>query len=802
MKSSSPKVIHIIAALAAAALPSCGNGGQAPEPAGPRVDEPGRAVEARGEPGESQPKLGEPLRVSRSEAEAMEERLARVFDAAADLAGAHLRSGGLLVDFGTPARHKYTLGDWKSGWRGDFEEGDTTFSYVSGSAARVFFELGAGEAGGGRITIRGKAIGSGRGRIYLNGDHVGTASFERDGWGHASIPFESGLEEGKNEIILRFNGRRPGHDGKAAAAAIDYLRIATPKSRKGPSAASFDAPLVPSPAGGEPGIALAPGESLTYNLAVPEGAVLRGRLRARGVDASGEVSVMLVAPDGEEEEAARFEIGQKARTVVVDVSKLWGNVGAISVQATGAEAEMHGLGLYAEEPEETGAPGKLSAKNVVLVLIDTLRADHLHLYEEGTRVQTPYLDRLGAESVVFDRPMPQENWTKPSVATLLTGLYPETHRTKTEKNKVPASVVLASQHFKRLGFATAGFVANGYISGKFGFERGWDTWTNYVREGKPNRARFVADHSVAWLKSRPKDRPFFLYIHTIDPHVPYIPPNRYRALYDDEPYRGPVSPRNTAKLLEGIKTGKVKLSPRDRFRLEALYDGEISYHDDHLARVHDALEAEGLLDDTLIVVTSDHGEEFFEHGSVGHGHSMYEELLHVPLLVRLPGAKAGEGAVSAADVGLVDVLPTICAVLGVECPDGTEGRSLVPLLKGEELDGWPRVAFSDFLDGQRVARMGRYKLIYRGLSTTLFDLEGDPAETTDLSDSLPVVLAFMREALGAHEGRFVDTGEVVEREDRDAGKKAKPAKKKHASEDAEIDRETRKQLEALGYMGD
>lgn len=787
-----------LALLALAWLPSCGNGGQAPVPSEPSDRAASEPPVERGAARGPEHKLGEPVKVSREEPPAS--RMVDVFDFARDLARAHLRSGGLLVDLGTEGRHKYTLGDWKTGWRGDFVDGTTTFSYVSGAAARIFFDLGPDEAGGGEVTLRARSVGSDRGRIYLNGKEIGLAQLPKEGWGHASIPFEEGLVEGTNELIMRFNGKRPGHDRKGAAVAVDYVRISTAASRSGPSASSFDSPLLTSSTGAQPGLTLAPGESLTFNVVVPDGAVLRGSARARGESSAGELIVGARTDADGPRELGRIPVGARAAAVSLDMSGFAGQVVAISIEAQGSDVELTGCGLHAPPAKGDRAPGKPTAKNVVLVLIDTLRSDHLHLYDEGTRVQTPYLDALGSEAMVFEKALAQENWTKPSVATLLTGLYPESHQTKTEKNKVPKTVVLASEHFKKLGFVTAGFVANGYVSGKFGFERGWDTWTNYVREGKPNRAQFVADHSVAWLQGRPKDRPFFMYIHTIDPHVPYIPPNRYRALYDDEPYDGIVSAGNTAKLLEGVKTGAVKLSPRDKIRLEALYDGEISYHDDHLARVHEALKEEGLLEDTLIVITSDHGEEFFDHGSVGHGHSMYEELLHVPIIVRLPGADPGDGARSGAEVGLVDILPTICEILGVECPSEVEGRSLVPLLEGAPFDRWPQVQFSEFLDGQRVARMGRYKLIYRGLRTTLFDLETDPAETTDLSDDRPIALAALRELLGAHQGRFVDSGEVTAAAKGEDVTKA--PKKKHDSEDAEIDGETRKQLEALGYMGD
>ena len=784
----------------------CGNGGQAPEPAGQK--EHGGAVSAAERNLDLEKarreKRGAAREKGESEADAAFEPL---YNLAENLDQAHIRSGGILVDFGSPSRHKHTLGDWKTGWRGDYEKDGTTFSYAAAAAARIFLEAEADEEGGGRIEIRGRAVGGRSCRVYLNDRFLGAVEMSRDDFGHGSVSFDKGLVPGRNEILLRFSSRRPAEDGSAASAAIDYLRIVPSGTDSSPAASSSRALVYPDPTGGEPGVALAAGESLSWFLPLPEGAVLRGEVRPRGASGGGKLSVRARGDDGESRELRAVSVGKGGRRLGIGLDDFAGAAAGLTLEAAAGELVLSDARISVPDGPDAraAAPGRMRARNLVIVLIDTLRADHLALYDPRTRVRTDYLDDLAAQSLVFDRALAQENWTKPSVATLLTGLYPETHRTKNEKHRLPATVEICSEHFEKLEFATAGFVANGYISGKFGFERGWGAWTNYVREGKPNRAQRVVDDAVDWLENRPEDRPFFLYVHTIDPHVPYIPPGRYRSLYDPNPYRGPVRPAETAKLLEKVKKGTINLSARDRFRLEALYDGEITYHDDQLARLHQALEEQGLLNDTLLIVASDHGEEFFEHGSVGHGHSVYEELLHVPLLFRLPGAEPREEPLRcAAEVGLVDVLPTACELLGVECPSGVEGRSLVPLLGGEERLGWPDVQFADFMDGQRVARCGRYKLVYRGLATTLFDLEKDPRETTDIGDSLPVTFAALHDLIGRHQGGFVPRGSL---DKRDAGQKsgrtrgAKPGKK-HSAEKTEIDPETREQLEELGYMGD
>ena len=762
----------------------CGNGGRdlAPDRPTPPASAPGGSGAASPADGGAQASAAASPATSAAAPDG-EPPLEPIFDFAANLPMAHLRSSGLLIDFGTPARHKYTFGDWRSGWRGDYEIDDVTFTYLSGATGKIAFDVAPEEAGAGVIAIRARAVGSHGGRVYLNGEHIGSAEFGDSEFSHAEVRFDGGLRAGRNELLLRFSARKPAHDGRGASLAVDYVRVGFGSAEAGTAAAAFDAPRVKAEPPGA-SLVLAAGESLTFHLPIPESASLRGTLRSA---ARGALVVAVRTDRGERAEILRRDATRDGARFAADLGAYAGEAVAISLLAEGGEVQLAGAGLFV--PARAAAKAEVKpARNLIVILIDTLRADHTRVHVPSSRVVAEQLGRIAAEATVFERAWVQENWTKPSTATLLTGLFPTTHQTKTETNKVPDSVALASQHLKGQGFTTAAFIANGYVSGKFGFERGWDAWTNYVREGKPNRAQFVADDVIAWLDKRPKEKRFFLYVHTIDPHVPYMPPREYLAKYDAEPYSGQVVGTETAQILEKIKTGAFRPNDRDKRRLEALYDGEISYHDDHLARMFAAFESTGLLEESLVVVTSDHGEEFFDHGSVGHGHSMYEELLHVPLLILAPAAGEGAGRRTAVEVGLVDVLPTACEILSVPCPAEVEGRSLVPLLRGGAGD-FPRAVFSEFLDGQRAARMGRYKLIVRGSSTTLFDLVADPVETVDLSDSQPIALAFMREQLGAHLGRFVDAG---------AGGEAR--KKRHESEDVRIDAATRAQLEALGYM--
>ena len=286
------------------------------------------------------------------------------------------------------------------------------------------------------------------------------------------------------------------------------------------------------------------------------------------------------------------------------------------------------------------APPK-QAKNVVVLLIDTMRARSLKPFNPSTRVKTPVLDKVAQEGVVFEACQAPENWTKPSTALVLTSLFPATRGAKTDGAALPKGATLLSESLKEAGFKTGSFIANGYVSDKFGFNQGWDHYTNYIREKKSTDAENVFKEAGDWIEQHKEER-FFAYVHTIDPHVPYDPSEQFLSMYAKGEYTGQVSPRKTAEQLAEAKRvpPKVTFNDVDKQRLKDLYDGEVSYHDYYLGLFVERLQKLGLYEDTIFVITADHGEEFDEHGSWGHGHSVYQELLWIPYIVRLPGVIA------------------------------------------------------------------------------------------------------------------------------------------------------------------
>jgi arylsulfatase A-like enzyme len=500
---------------------------------------------------------------------------------------------------------------------------------------------------------------------------------------------------------------------------------------------------------------------------------------------------MITPVGGEPVEVFHAPLATRWSDQVLDLGQFAGEVVRMDFAVDGDAAEVGWSGPAVVVPLPSEPLAEARADSAIVVLIDTLRASKLRIYEPRSRVETPALDQFAREAAVFEHAQSPENWTKPSVASILTSLTPTTHNTKEQSSMLPASALMVSEVFQEAGFATASFIANGYVSDRFGFKQGWDHYTNYIREERNTEARNVFDEAMAWIE-RHKDERFFAYVHTIDPHVPYDPPADILRMYDPDEYSGPISPRRTGLQLEDVKRGRLTLTPRDVRRLEALHDGEITYHDRHFARFIERLRELGLYDRIVMVVTADHGEEFNEHGSFGHGHSVYQELLHVPLIVRWNGVIAPRRI--APTVSTLDIAPTLLEATGLPIPDVFEGRSLLSTARGVLRPG-PAVAFSDKLDDRRVATAAGYKLIVRGnLTWSFFDLRRDPDERQQIDDGAasPIALRYLRGLLGQHLGAS-DRGDWLH-----AGTDGQSRILPQA--ESVIDRELCLQLRAIGYL--
>lgn len=582
--------------------------------------------------------------------------------------------------------------------------------------------------------------------------------------GLATVSFDLGeAARGDGEMALTVRAPRTGRvGGERLGVAVAALRLGEGRELgEGPTRREDGA------------IDLPEDTALLWRLAVPRGARLRVPVARGAVTAT-------LRQDGREPLTAGT--ARQGEPLMVDLGERAGEVVELELRA----AEASRLSAATVEVPERPAGELVRPTHLMVVLIDTLRADKLSPYDSETRVQTPGLDAFVRDATTFARAHSQENWTKPSVATLLSGLMPWEHTATQHESVVPRAVAMLPEILKAEGFETASFIANGFVSDRFGFDQGWDSYRNYIREGRRTHAEHVAGDVLAWLDRRDEDKPFFLYVHTIDPHVPYRPPDEDLALYGDPEYRGVVDFSRDRTLLENVKRGRVRLGERDRAHLKALYDGEITYHDRHFRSILQGLERRGVADSTMVVITSDHGEELFDHGSVGHGHSVYEELLHVPLFVKLPGETPRRVERS---VGLVDVLPTILEAFGLPIPDDLAGRSFLDELRGSGR-GLERGTVSAFMEHWRTLNVGRWKLVERpGRAPALYDLERDPSESDDLSERRPIVRRWLRGLLGIRLAESADDGTPRRR------RRPRP-------ERTVIDDETAAQLRALGYTGD
>jgi arylsulfatase A-like enzyme len=400
-------------------------------------------------------------------------------------------------------------------------------------------------------------------------------------------------------------------------------------------------------------------------------------------------------------------------------------MGSLAMRALAVAAALSLLGCAQSSGPPTG---------VILISIDTLRPDHLGCYGYGPPT-SPRLDALCRESVVFEQARAHAPSTLLSHASLFTSLVPQHHgASHVRRLPIRADRPTLAEVYRRAGWRTAGFVGGGQLAAEFGFGRGFEI---YAVRTRPLSG--VVPDALRWLDGLSGADPFFLFLHTFQVHHPYEP--AAATLRELEPrYDGSLPPAISIELLAAANEGRLALDDADRRHIVAAYDAEIREMDAGLGGLLDALSRRGLLDRSVLVFTSDHGEELGEHGFMGwHSHTLYEELLRVPLVVRMPGGRTAPGRV-AEPVQLVDLAPTLLAATAVPVPDRYEGLSLLPLLgspAGDEaadlrrrLRARPLVALAE----NEILRLeailaGRWKLA----GEQLFDLQRDPGERVDLA---------------------------------------------------------------------
>jgi arylsulfatase A-like enzyme len=412
------------------------------------------------------------------------------------------------------------------------------------------------------------------------------------------------------------------------------------------------------------------------------------------------------------------------------------------------EPEAAWWGTPAVTVPRTGAP------LVIIYLVDTLRADHTGVYGYQ-RPTTPELDAFARDAVVFETAIVHSSWTKPSVASILTSLLPGQHRAVQLRDALDPSNVTLAQRLDERGWATGAAIANSVIYGaESAFDRGFDYFAGLHgeddRRSKLVDADVVVDAALSFMKSR-RGLPTFLYVHTMDPHVPYGPPPPFDRMFEPHPAEGHPARDPRTDFLE----------PLDRDRMIAQYDGEIAYGDREFGRFVAALKEAGVYDDALVLFVADHGEEFLDHGRWLHGRSVFDELISVPLVVKFPGNRHAGARVSTQVEG-VDIVPTVLEAMEIPVPAGLAG---LPLTKAMETGAPDRSVLSEISHRGFVAygvRGGTDKYIRRFSpddDELYFDLVNDPGEQENVIAEHPERVRHLRargeEAMSPNPFRYV-----------------------------------------------
>jgi len=659
------------------------------------------------------------------------------------------RGGRLVVDAGGLDFLKYIDGGWKTSWLlGQKDEGHPA-ALVAGLSAMAFlpWDEAAGDA---TLSITMRALApQQRVSLFVNEKPLSTIEVEKASKRYDVAVPAALLHPGDNRVRLTFKSAVDIAGGKRAAAAVTSLAL-------GPAAAGAPADaLAPLAArevdlGGARHRALVPGGAgsrVSFYMQLPAGAHLAF---SYGAATPGGSVVAQVAVDGSP--ARTVHEGNVAATwsdALVDLGAASGQAARIDLTARDTKADFawgEPRVVVKAPPPPAAAAVQPKFDHIFVWMVDTLRADKVHAYNGKTRVTTPNYDAFASDATRFEWAQVPGTWSLPSHASLLTGVYPTVHRATAHEAKLSKDVPFVAEEMKKAGFKTAMFSSNGYVSSKWGFDRGWDVNRNFIRESLPNGSEYLWKTAKAWLAPIAAKRQF-AYLATIEPHVAYTPRKEFLVKYWDKPYVGPIKPVQSGVQLGLIKGGKLKVNDNDKKYLEALHDAEISQSDAAFAGFIADLKKMDLYEKSALVVVSDHGDQFYEHGSVGHGDTVYQELVHVPLMIRAPGVFPA-GKVVHADVEVMDLYATMLDLAGIKPTPAAEGTTLAPLAR-DEVGGSPRAALT--VDGQvsRGIKVQRYRMVHRGPGRIeLYDEYDDPREQKDVAAERPIALRGMRGVLG------------------------------------------------------
>jgi arylsulfatase A-like enzyme len=653
----------------------------------------------------------------------------------------------LVILAGDVSFFKFIDGNWKGSWILNQRDGNRPAALISGISAAFSFPVdndGHGilgkHTGDLQLSLHLRSLAPNqRLSIFLNEKAVGTVDVTKEAAIYdVSVP-ASALTVGENRIRLTFRSATPVAGGKRSAAAIYSIEIGAARSGVAttPPTLSFKETEL---AGSRKRAFVTQGPSrLSFYAQIPP----QGKLAlSLGSQNAGGKALLRVVRDGAAP-VVLWEGGVTNRYA----DGVW-DLGSMAKHAVRIDLVTENGDIVWGEPRilvpagTKTTPTKTKFDRIYVWMIDTLRADKVRAYNSKTNVQTPNYDAFAADSTRFAWAQVQGTWSLPSQASMLTGVYPTVHKATEHESKINPAMPFASEILKNGGFRTALFSSNGYVSSKWGFGRGWDENRNLIRESLPNGADALWALAKKWIFQN-KGKPQFIYLAVIEPHVIYNPKKEFLVKYWDKPYHGPFKPALTGIQLGKIKQGKLKVNETDKAYLEALHNAEITQSDTAFGVFLSDLKAAGIYDTSAVIVISDHGDEFWDHGDVGHAQAPHQELVHVPLMIRAPGLLK-QGQVVDADVEAMDLFPTLLELAGQPIPEITQGRSLLAVAL-DEIAHSPASSLTQTGMMYRGFKSGRYRFNHQGVAKmTLFDEIEDPREQHDLTAKRPIALRQMR----------------------------------------------------------
>ena len=365
-------------------------------------------------------------------------------------------------------------------------------------------------------------------------------------------------------------------------------------------------------------------------------------------------------------------------------------------------------------------------KHVVFIIMDSLRADRVRAFNPKARPETPNFDKLAETSSVFLQNYVQGNESQVSHASMWTSMWLAKHKSPHMKDILPDKFVTIDEVAKKAGKFTAGVSANGYIRPKRGYGSGWDKFVNHIESSMGLKGADVFEKGISFITPK-KDQPWFLYLGTIDTHVTLRPKEPWMSKYDGK-YDGRFKTFGD----DGPGGMPKDLPERDMEHVRAIYDSNVSYQDDLVGQLIKQLETWGIADQTMIIITADHGDEQWEDGRFGHGGSIRETLQHVPLLIHYPPMFPTGKFASGTDG--IDIVPTLADALGVAIDPEWQGQSLIPLANGQVV--YPTMSFGSKYELGHGGRIAHWKgMLMSAGAPKVYDLAKDKGEMKDLYGS-------------------------------------------------------------------